>query len=85
MSAGETAIAIGFGSMSSKDAAATTGIVLDAIQQVGCRAILLSGWGGFSDAKLPDNLFCIDALYSEVVKTDAPSFHTAVSCGGNQV
>ncbi len=62
LSAGETAIAVGFGSMSSKDAAATTGIVLDAIQQVGCRAILLSGWGGFSDAELPDHVFCIDAV-----------------------
>ena len=48
--------------MSSKDADATTKIVLDAIRISRCRAVLLSGWGGFSDSQLPDNVFCIDSV-----------------------
>ena len=62
LSAGEVPIAVGFGSMSSSNAAETTKIVLDAINQVKQRAILLSGWGGFSGSDLPDNVFCIDAV-----------------------
>ncbi len=59
---GEVPIAVGFGSMSSKDAAETTRIILSAVKQVGGRAILLSGWGGLSDSNIPENVYCTDAV-----------------------
>ena len=46
LSAGETPIYIGFGSMTSGDMGATLEIVLEAVRQSGVRAVLSTGWGG---------------------------------------
>jgi len=46
LEAGEKPVYIGFGSMVSGDMGETLGIVLDAIEQSGVRAILSRGWGG---------------------------------------
>ncbi len=55
-------ISIGFGSMSSKNAKATTALILEALKRTGQRAILLSGWGGLSATELPDNVFLADYI-----------------------
>lgn len=54
---GPKPICIGFGSMSSKNAKATTELLLEAVAQSGQRAVLLSGWGGMAETDVPDNVF----------------------------
>ena len=51
---GPPPVCIGFGSMSSADPASLTRLVTDAVRQVGVRAVLLSGWGGLSEASCHD-------------------------------
>lgn len=43
---GPPPVYIGFGSMTSRDAAAFTGLVGEAVRLAGVRAVLASGWGG---------------------------------------
>lgn len=59
LAAGEPPVYVGFGSMSSRNSAETTRIVVDALQQAGKRGILLSGWGGMETADLPDSILPI--------------------------
>jgi sterol 3beta-glucosyltransferase len=53
LSAGTPPIYIGFGSMAGRDAETMTAIVLEALKQNGKRGLLLTGWGGISQADLP--------------------------------
>lgn len=46
LKAGPKPVYIGFGSMTSGDMGETLGIVLDAIERSGVRAVLSTGWGG---------------------------------------
>lgn len=62
LAAGPPPVVIGFGSMSSRDAEATTRLALAAAEQVGRRVVLLAGWGGMSRADLPDWAFLTDAV-----------------------
>jgi UDP:flavonoid glycosyltransferase YjiC (YdhE family) len=55
-------VCIGFGSMSQRDPAATTRLVLDAVKRSGQRAILVAGWGGLGANDLPDTIFQIDSI-----------------------
>jgi len=57
---GETPVYIGFGSMSSKDPAATTQIMVDALKQAGQRGIISSGWAGLKADNLPDDIYLLD-------------------------
>ncbi len=60
LDAGESPLYIGFGSMSGKNPERTTRIVLDAVQQVGTRVILASGWGGLQNREdLPNSVFLL--------------------------
>ncbi|WP_437679653.1 glycosyltransferase [Sorangium sp. So ce131] len=61
LAAGEPPIALGFGSMTSHDPAATTRILVDAVARSGRRAVLLSGWAALGDTALPDTILRIDA------------------------
>jgi UDP:flavonoid glycosyltransferase YjiC (YdhE family) len=56
LAAGSRPVYIGFGSMSDKDVERTTRVVLDAVQQSGQRAVLLSGWAGIGAAALPETV-----------------------------
>lgn len=49
----------GFGSMPAADPAATTRAVLDAVDALGCRAIVSRGWAGLGDGPLPDGVLAI--------------------------
>jgi UDP:flavonoid glycosyltransferase YjiC (YdhE family) len=62
LAAGPPPVAIGFGSMSSRDAEATTRLALAAAEQARQRVVLLAGWGGMSSADLPDWAFLTDAV-----------------------
>src|SRR5207248_1968448 len=46
LGAGETPVYIGFGSMVDPDPEGTNAIIAEAIERVGCRAIVSSGWAG---------------------------------------
>lgn len=57
LDAGPPPIYIGFGSMTDPAPAATTRTVLDAIERVGCRAVISQGWAGLGDGPLPERVF----------------------------
>lgn len=60
LDSGPPPVYIGFGSMASAHPAATTQLILGAIQQAGVRAVLARGWGGIVEAKLPANVYALD-------------------------
>jgi UDP:flavonoid glycosyltransferase YjiC (YdhE family) len=62
LAAGSPPICIGFGSMTGRDPATTTEIVLAALKQTGQRGILLSGWGGIGQMALPDTVFQLESV-----------------------
>jgi UDP:flavonoid glycosyltransferase YjiC (YdhE family) len=57
VSSGPPPVSVGFGSMNERDPEETTRTVLEALKISGKRGILLTGWGGLSDADLPDEVF----------------------------
>lgn len=58
---GDPPVYIGFGSMANRDPQATADLVLRALDQTGQRAIILSGWGGFRAARLPDTVLVLES------------------------
>lgn len=60
LEAGEPPVYIGFGSMTGRNAQATTELVVNAVQQTGKRAILLSGWAGLGNGRLPSTIFQLE-------------------------
>ena len=63
--AGDPPVLITFGSMPHDDPERLTGIVLEAIERVGCRAVLQHGWGGFrqSESHWPATVYVVDYVY----------------------
>jgi sterol 3beta-glucosyltransferase len=63
LEAGPPPVSIGFGSMTSSDAAATLDLVLQALELSGQRGILLSGWAGLGTGHtLPAFVFRAESL-----------------------
>ncbi len=62
LQAGSPPIFIGFGSMSTRNPAETTDLILQAVARTGQRAILLSGWGGLRKTNLPDTVFMVESV-----------------------
>jgi len=62
LQAGPPPVSIGFGSMNTRDPEATTSLVLEAVARARQRAVLLTGWGGLTQADLPDEVFKIEAV-----------------------
>jgi len=56
------AISIGFGSMAGKNPEATTATVLEAARSARLRVVLLSGWGGLSDAARGEDVIVQDSV-----------------------
>src|SRR5579859_1796743 len=54
---GDQPLVITFGSIVHSDPAAMTELVLEAIAQAGCRAIIQQGWGGLGKQNVPDNIY----------------------------
>lgn len=61
LAAGDKPVYIGFGSMLTQKAEQVTRMVLAAVKELGCRAVLATGWGGLSaDPALADpNVFVL--------------------------
>jgi UDP:flavonoid glycosyltransferase YjiC (YdhE family) len=52
----------GFGSMTDPDPAATTSMIVEVIERLGCRAILSEGWAGIGEGALPEGSMHIGAV-----------------------
>lgn len=61
LAAGPAPVYVGFGSMSDRDPESMTGMVLQALKQAGQRGVLSTGWGGLTQADLPEDVFKIQA------------------------
>ncbi|MBN1966784.1 MAG: glycosyltransferase family 1 protein [Anaerolineae bacterium] len=61
LAAGPPPVYVGFGSMATRDPAATTQIVLDALAQAGQRGVLLTGWAGIADVTLPETVHRLES------------------------
>ena len=57
--AGPPPICIGFGSMTGRDPRKMTDVVRRAVKRSGQRAVLLSGWGKFGEADLPNTIYSL--------------------------
>ena len=57
LQAGPPPVFLGFGSMVDSDPAGTTRLLLDAVERVGCRAILARGWAGLGEGPLPESVY----------------------------
>ncbi len=71
LAAGPAPIAIGFGSMISKQEQATTEVVLEAVRRAGVRAVLIRGWGELQSRGADTQVLMIrdvphDWLFSQV-------------------
>ena len=62
LDAGSPPVYIGFGSMTGRNAAQTTNLILDALAISGQRAIVGSGWAGLGSKSLPDSMFQIESV-----------------------
>jgi sterol 3beta-glucosyltransferase len=56
LAAGEAPVYIGFGSMPDSKPEATTRTIIDAVQQTGKRAVILTGWAGLGAENVPNNI-----------------------------
>jgi sterol 3beta-glucosyltransferase len=57
---GPPPVFIGFGSMSGRDPARTTRLVLEALAKTSQRGLLVTGWGGLETEKLPEDVFKVE-------------------------
>jgi len=62
LQSGPLPVYIGFGSMSNRKPEEVTDIVLQALRHSGQRGVLVTGWGGLSNADLPDDVFKLDSI-----------------------
>jgi sterol 3beta-glucosyltransferase len=59
---GTPPILFGFGSMSQRDAAALTAVIMETVTETNRRAILLTGWGGITLTDLPDTVYMLEQI-----------------------
>ena len=70
LAAGPAPVFVGFGSMPDTDPAATTQRLLDAIDALGCRALISHGWAGLAEVALPSTLTAVgDVSHAAPVPT----------------
>jgi sterol 3beta-glucosyltransferase len=62
LQSGPAPVYIGFGSMSNRNPEQTADLVIQALERINQRAILLSGWGGLQRANVPDSIFMLDSV-----------------------
>ncbi len=62
LASGPPPVSVGFGSMAGADPEGTTDLVLRALRLAGRRGVLLTGWGGLSNADLPDEVFEVEEV-----------------------
>ena len=59
---GSPPVCIGFGSMTSSNPQSVTEVLLEALAHSQQRGILLSGWAGIGNVKMPNHVFVIDSV-----------------------
>lgn len=57
---GPPPVVVGFGSMSGREPARTTRVVVEALERAGVRGVVLSGWGGLEARALPPTVLALD-------------------------
>lgn len=62
LSAGPAPICVGFGSMPSADPEEMTSLFVRALERAGKRGLLLTGWGGLANAKLPESILALEGV-----------------------
>jgi UDP:flavonoid glycosyltransferase YjiC (YdhE family) len=62
LASGPPPVYLGFGSMTDSDPAATTRLLLEAIERSGCRALVSEGWAGLGWTPLPEGVLAIGAV-----------------------
>ncbi len=62
LAGGEPPICVTFGSMIHRDSERIYRAVLDAIDQTGNRAVILTGWDGLRENHLPENIFVAESV-----------------------
>ena len=60
LAAGKAPVFVGFGSMAGPDPGATTSQAVEALEQVGVRAVLATGWGGLTAGRISDDILVLD-------------------------
>src|ERR1051325_5685490 len=60
LSAGEPPVGLTFSTVVRDDPEAVTGLILEAIRQAGCRAVLQRGWSGLAERRLPESVYALD-------------------------
>lgn len=61
LDAGPPPVYVGFGSISGRDPATTTQLIVDALVTTGQRGLIATGWGGLDSRALPPSIHKIDA------------------------
>jgi sterol 3beta-glucosyltransferase len=75
---GTPPVCIGFGSTLYGDPEDNANLVLGALRRVGCRGLLVTGWGGLKPSSLPDDVFAIEsAPYDWLFPRVAAAVHHA--------
>ncbi len=59
LAAGDAPVYIGFGSMSDHKPEASTRMIVEAVQQAGKRAVILSGWARLGASDLPETIYLL--------------------------
>lgn len=79
LDSGPPPVSVGFGSMSGAGAEELTATVLHALADTGDRGILVTGWGGITNADLPDGVFKVSEVPHDWL---FPRVRAAVHHGG---
>jgi vancomycin aglycone glucosyltransferase len=59
---GPPPVYLGFGSMTDTDPAATTRVLVEAVERAGCRALVSEGWAGLGWTPLPEGVLSIGSV-----------------------
>ncbi|TCO58320.1 glycosyltransferase [Actinocrispum wychmicini] len=62
LSAGDPPVFVGFGSMSGRDPAHSTAVVLEAARRAGTRLVMATGWGGLADSAAGDDVLVVNEV-----------------------
>jgi sterol 3beta-glucosyltransferase len=62
INAGPRPVSIGFGSMNNRNPEEFTRLIVEALRISGRRGVLIAGWGGMQNTKLPDSVFLVDSV-----------------------
>jgi UDP:flavonoid glycosyltransferase YjiC (YdhE family) len=62
LASGPPPVYLGFGSMTDTDPAATTRVLVEAVERAGCRALVSEGWAGLGWTPLPEGVLAIGTV-----------------------